>query len=940
MLVGRDPEARRVAEALDDVRSGRGAVLLLTGPPGVGKSALLHHAASTAEASGSDVPGGLTVLRATGVEFESTFAWSALHQLLRPVLGRLADLPAEQAAALRGALRLGPATGDDPFLVSLAVLTLLSVAAGGTGLVCLVDDAHWLDDQSADALRFVARRLARDPIGLLVAARDRPASRFAGDPWPRLELAGLASDGMAALLDEHAAAAAGAGAVAGGGAAVAGAGAVAGAVRERLLGYAEGNPLALLEMVAALSAAQLAGHEPLPDPLPLSAGVDAAFLDQVRRLPAEAQELLLVAACADGTAWDRVLVAAEHLGLPEAAAVELERAGLVAVAPDGVRFRHPVVRSAIVSAAPFSRRRAVHLALASAMPGEEDADRRTWHLAAACLGTDPDVADQLEAVAHRAGARSGFAAAAAALERAAELSPGAPDRARRLVAAGEAAFQAGQPERALACAARAERVAPGDRTLLGRTAALRGHLQLRQGQLDAAVGTLCAGAELVADTDPLAALELLFAAAEAAGYAGDVPAVLEIAERARRAAAPTAPARLLRDLLGGIAGVLRGEVDAGIALIRTATEGTAGLTDPRWLMWAGYGASYAADSRGMVELFEASARRARATGGLADLPLALHGIGVMSAIQGRFRAAEAAADEGVRIARETGQRTAECLNLATLAVLAALRGDEALCREYADSVLHQAVPLRLGLPVASASWALALLDLAAGRPAEALPRLRAIAEAGPGAGHYLVAVSTTPDLVEAAVRCGDPETAQHALAGLELQLANSPMPVPGAWLARCRGLVEPPATAVKHLREALRRYALTEERFERARTELLLGEALRRAKRRTDARDALRSALSTFDALGARVWAERTRRELRALGDAPASPEPDGLAALTPQELQIARLVSGGASNREIAAQLFLSPRTVEYHLYKLFPKVGVTSRTELARLVLTGAGR
>jgi ATP/maltotriose-dependent transcriptional regulator MalT len=338
----------------------------------------------------------------------------------------------------------------------------------------------------------------------------------------------------------------------------------------------------------------------------------------------------------------------------------------------------------------------------------------------------------------------------------------------------------------------------------------------------------------------------------------------------------------------------------------------------------------------MVELLEVAARRARATGALDDLPLALHGVSLVETIRGRFPDGETAADEGLRMARETRQESTECINLAALAVLAALRGDEDRCRGYAQSALALGIPRGFGLVVARTNWALAVLDLGAGRPDEALARLRAMTTAGPGAGHFLVSLYATPDLVEAAVRCGDQETAAQAIGNLELIAAHSPAPSAGAWLARCQGLMAEPVQAVKYLREALRLYDLSEERFERARTELLLGEALRRARRRTEARDALRSALTLLDALGARAWAERARRELRALGEAPAMAEPDGLARLTPQELQIAKLVSGGASNREIAAQLFLSPRTVEYHLYKVFPKLGVASRTELARLVLT----
>jgi DNA-binding CsgD family transcriptional regulator len=590
-----------------------------------------------------------------------------------------------------------------------------------------------------------------------------------------------------------------------------------------------------------------------------------------------------------------------------------------------VRFRHPLVRSAVVSAAPFTARRAVHLALAEVLAGDDDADRRAWHRAAAALGTDAEVASALEASAERARVRSGYAAAAGALERAAELSPDPADRGRRLLAAGEAALLAGQPERAMDCATRAEPVVPAG------AAALRGQLQLRAGLLAEAAATFRTGAELVAAHDPGTALDLLFGASEALGFAGDMAAVLTVADRARELDAPDPDARLARDLLTGIADVLAGATERGSAAIRRAVARVTGTR----LMWGAYGAMYHGDVARMMELFEAAAHRARTLGALGDLPLALHGVAVAETIRGRYPDAEAAADEGLRLARETGQQAPECLNVAALAVVAALRGDEERCREHAETALAQGIPRGYGLAVGRTRWALAVLDLGAGRPDAALSRLRALTDAAPGEGHFLIAMYATPDLVEAAVRCGDIESAQAATARMEIVIANSPAPASGAWLARCQGLVAEPVQAVKHLREAVRLYGLGEERFERARAELLLGEALRRAKRRTEAREVLRSALTSFDAMGTRAWAERARRELRALGEAPAVAEPDGLAGLTPQELQIAKLVGTGSSNREIAAQLFLSPRTVEYHLYKLFPKLGVGSRTELARLVL-----
>jgi DNA-binding CsgD family transcriptional regulator len=382
--------------------------------------------------------------------------------------------------------------------------------------------------------------------------------------------------------------------------------------------------------------------------------------------------------------------------------------------------------------------------------------------------------------------------------------------------------------------------------------------------------------------------------------------------------------------------MVSGQTERGSAAVTGALDQIAVTSRAQWLRWAGVGSLYQGDNGRTIQLFQASARLARATGALDYLPLALSGVATAEQLRGRFTDAEMAADEGLRLARETGQQIAEGLSLTTLAAVAAFRGEEDRCHQHADAALALAIPRRFGLVAASANWALAFLDLSVGRASAALPRLQALTQAEPGAGHFLIGLYAIPDLVDAAARCGDTETAQRAAASLEMAATTLPGSWLGASLARCRGLLAGPRDAVKYQQEALRLYDLSDGGFERARAKLELGEALRRARLRTEARDALRSALTTLDALGARPWADRARGELRTLGDTPATAKADTLAALTPQELQIARLVSGGASNREIAGQLFLSARTVEYHLYKIFPKVGVSSRTELARLVLT----
>ncbi|MEW9550078.1 LuxR C-terminal-related transcriptional regulator [Nonomuraea sp. NPDC050783] len=900
MLHGRATETAAIETLLASARAGEGGALALRGEAGVGKSALLDAAASLAAGAEPAMP----VLRADGVEPEADLAFAALHQLLHPVTGLLDALPGAQRDALSAALGLAgapaPASGPDRFLVAAGVLSLLAEAAAPGGLLCLVDDVQWMDRASADALLFAARRLRTERVAMLFSVRGDTLLKGV----PELRVGGLDEASCAALLAPAT------------GAAVP----VAPGVVARLAALTGGNPLVLRESVAALSPAQLAGHAPLPDPLP---GGEQLFGDQVARLSPDARRLALLASLESDLAL--ALRAGGEGGAAGggepfdggAALHELEAAGLVTVAGGVVRFRHPLVRSAVHAAATSAQIRAAHAVLARLTDG----DRRALHQAAAAVGTDEAVAADLAAAAGRARARGGHGDAATALARAAELTPDPLRRAARLKDAATAAWLAGRPGQAQSHLAEARELATPHRAthgaggLLEEIAQLRGRFELNSGDASEAVRILAAGESI----------GMLADASEAASYVGDVPAMVELGRRARKH-----PPGFLRDVVAGIGAML--EDGSGGELLRGALAGADELTGAAELLWASAAASYLGEADVSAELVERAGRAARVSGMVGQLPVVLEFVATGERLKGRPAESAAVAEEGLHLAREAGYTNSVAAHLANLAVVAALRGEEERCRHLAGEALAIAIPHRVGLRAGVASYALALLDLGLGRYAAAHARFAALAAAGPGAGHPTVTWRSTPDRVEAATAAGEHEAAREALAAYERWAAHAATDEARALLARCRALLADPGADAELFEEALRRHG---EPFERARTALLYGERLRRAQRPGRARSRLRAALETFERLGAAPWAERARGELRAAGEATARPAAgDARAALTPQELRIARMVAEGASSKEVAARLFLSPRTVEYHLYKIYPKLGVTSRTELARLL------
>jgi DNA-binding CsgD family transcriptional regulator len=907
MLHGRQKECAAIDRLLAAAGGQRSGALVIRGEVGVGKSALLAYAADRAA-------GRMQVLWGSGVESESELAFAALHQLVRPVLDHVERLPGPQATALQGAFGLAATHGRDRFLIGVGALSLLAEVAEERPLVCLVDDAQWLDQPSTDALSFAARRLEAEGIVLLVAARDDDLHAFTAPSFQELRLTGLDADAAADLLTEQSPAW------------------LAPNVRERLIETTQGNPLALLELLGSLSADQLAGRAPLPNPLPVSAGVEQVFLERVRRLPDPTQTLLLAVAAEETGDPAVILGAGRALGTGVQALEMAELAGLVRITEGRIRFHHPLVRSAVYRGATFTQRQAVHQALAAALPGEEHADRRAWHRAAAAMAPDPEVADELERSAERARRRSGYAAAARALERSAELTPAEKLRSRRLADAADAAWLAGQPDRALGLLDRAA-AGVSEPRLRADVAHLRGVIELRRGVPADAFTILAAGSAEVAPVDPVRALAMLLPASEAASYAGDVALTIEAARRA--AALPPGEQRIDQFTLGllvGIGSILEGDTARGAPLLREVIMLAQTFDDPSRLGFAGAAARYLGDDTATHDFYARSVARARATGELVLLPYLLESLAVAEVAAGRYTAATASASEGLRLARETGQESSVCRNLSTLALLGAMQGREDACRSYAAEALDRAVPRGLRLQAASATWALALLDLASSRPAEALARLETLA-AGSETGHPVIELLSVPDLVEAAVRANQTGRGQTALAGFEQWATHAAPPWALALVPRCRGLLSAGAAADRHFTEALRLHGPSSRPFDRARTQLLYGEALRRARRRVDAREHLRAAFTTFEQLGASPWAERARTELRVSGETARQRNPSTLDQLTPQELQIVRFVGQGATNREVAAQLFLSPRTIDYHLRQIFTKLGISSRAELIRL-------
>ncbi|WP_406201833.1 AAA family ATPase [Kitasatospora sp. NBC_01560] len=972
MLYGRDEEQAAVGALLDGARDGRSGALVLRGEPGIGKTALLEHAVAAAGAAagageGAAAGAGFRVLRATGIEYEAELPFAGLSLLLAPGLDRLGALPGPQRRALEAAFGIGetapgpaeesaaghpagPAGGPgDRLLTGLAVLGLLAELAADQPLLCVVDDAHWLDRASLDALLIAARRLQAEGVALLLATRDAgaPAGTVGGLPptgLPELRLAPLPERAAAQLLGTRTAVG------------------ITDDVRRRLLAESAGNPLALTELplslagtgvgsaagsgpgpgagpVAGAGGGAAAGAATAPGVLPLTSRLQIAFHGQVTGLPPATQNLLLVAAAEENGELDVVLAAATALGSTAEHLTPAEESGLVTVGADRrLAFRHPLLRAAILQRAPLQQRLAAHRAIGEAL---EDGDRRTWHLALAATEPDAELADALERAAVRAEARGGHGGAAA-YERAARLTPDRDGATRRLVLAAEAATEEGKLAQAEALADRA-----GARTDSVFVHALLDHVRATahfwRGSYPTAYRLLLDAA--ATDIEAPHAARMLLQAFHAAWYAGEeaVVAVLDRLAEVRAALPDGDPlAPLARHLPAAVLPALgRPAPPLPTARDTAAAARRAGAETPGDLVQLCGATLILGRDAETVDLATELVAEARTKGAVGVLPTVQFFLAEAELFHGRHRDAEVTATEALALARDTGQHQWVSQLSALLACLAALAGD-------ADRVTALTATARTataltgnaaGAPASApgepwAQWALALHDLGQGRAADAADRLQALTT-GPYR-HHVSATRAVPDLVEAAVRLGAPERAAAPYERFARWTGAAAMPWAEALRLRCQALLGPDELAETAYRAALDLHDGTHRPFEQARTALLYGEWLRRERRRTDARPLLRAALETFELIGAHPWAARARTELTATGTsapAPADAPAGALTALTPQELQIVRLAARGLTNRDIAAQLFLSPRTVGHHLYKAYPKLGIASRTDLPTL-------
>jgi DNA-binding CsgD family transcriptional regulator len=894
---------------LSAVRDGLSGVLVLRGDAGIGKTVLLERAADHAH--------DMQLARVAGVQAEMGMGFAGLHQLLVPFLGGLSGLPGPQQQALGLAFGMWEGPAPDRFLVGLAALTLLTDAAATRPVLCLVDDAQWLDQVSVEMLGFIGRRLYADRVAMFFSAREGEGDAAALAGLPELVLGGLPEEAASELL----AASAGA--------------RVDGRVSAQIVSGVAGNPLALVELAGELTPAELSGKVPLSWPLRFGGRLEELYLSRVRALPADTRMLLLVAAADPGGDPELVYKAAGQLGTGPEASEAASARRLVSWRPR-VRFRHPLIRSAAYYAAPLETRRRAHAVLAAVTDPGADPDRRAWHLAEAAAGPDEQVAAGLERSANRAQARGGLAAAAAFLERAAALTPSPARRAERTLAAAQANRQAGAFGKALELVATAE-AGPMDEFQSARADWLRGQIAFASGLGSDAPPLLLKAAKRLEPLNLDLARETYIDAWQAAFFAGYLAGagdLLEVSRAARALPPPADPPRPVDLVLDGFALLVTDGPTAAAPLLRQATSAFAGPGTPeeQILRW-GFIATVADEALWDDEGWRVTVRQvelARGIGALDQLSFLLNRMAVETVWSGDFAAATALIAEAGMVCEATGSRFAPV----AAAMLAAFRGRDAEAVPLIQSIIEQATAGGQGVSVTVAHWVAAVLYNGLGRYEEALTAARQACEHS----HVYISSWALPDLIEAAARSGSPriiaDDALDRLAGTA-QAGGTDF---GLGIeARSRALLSDAEAAEGSYCEAIDRLSRTRRRPDLARSHLLYGEWLRRQRRRSDARDQLRTAFTMFDSMGMEAFARRARGELRATGERARPRSPGVPEMLTPQEEQIARLVAEHLSNREIGARLFISASTVEYHLRKIFRKLGVSSRTQLARKIQDG---
>jgi DNA-binding CsgD family transcriptional regulator len=901
MLRGRSQQVEALDELLADVRTGHSRALVVRGEPGIGKTALLNHAAGAAA--------DFQVAQGDGVESEMELPYSTLQQLCARMLHRLDHLPPPQRDALNVALGLQSGSAPDRFLVGLAVLGLLSEVAADQPLLCLIDDAQWLDQTSAHALAFVARRLDAESVAVIFGTRDRAGGDLAG--VPELTVRGLSAVDARVLLasvipgrlDEP--------------------------VRDRIIAESGGNPLALLELPHGVTVAELAGGFGVAGPLALAGRIEQSFLRRIARLPGLTQRLLLVAAAEP--VGDPALLwrAAGRLGIGADAVAPAEADGLLTIGAR-VIFRHPLVRSAVYQAAPVGDRRIAHRALAEATDAGTDPDRRAWHRAQAAAGPDEEIAAELERSAGRAQARGGLAAAAAFLARAAELTLEPARRAQRALAAARATHQAGTPDAALELLSAAE-LGPLDSLQLAQVKLLRAEITFAVSRGSDVPPLLLTAAKLLEPLDVGLARETYLESMWAAMFVGRLSSnagLLEVAQAAYAAPSSPQPPRGADLLLDGWAALLTQGYPAGTSTLKLAlsvfrSEALSTEEELRWLQLACRTAVDLWDDEAWEALSIRHVTLARDAGMLSELPIALNTRVGLHLNAGELAAAASLVDEVEMIIEATGSQIVPYGAVG----LAAWQGREAPAAELFEASMKEVLRRGEGVGLTAISWARAQLYNSLGRYAEALA---AAEQASEHPEELLFSTWGLVELIEAAGRSGKRQRAADALQ----RLTESTRACGTEWAlgveARSQALLSDGEVADRLYREAIDRLGRTRVRGALARAHLLYGEWLRRETHRIDAREQLRTAHRMFATMGADGFAERAARELRATGERVGKRTTDTPAQLTARETQIARLAGGGLSSPEIAAQLFMSPRTVEYHLHKVFTKLDICSRNQL----------